>query len=99
MLGSDAEYTRLPYFYSDQYDTSMEYTGFVAPDGGHDVVVSGDVDAGAFAAFWVRDGRVDAGLTLNVPDATSDIDAIVTAAVAPADLTEFAGRRGQSATP
>jgi len=100
MLGSGADFARLPYFYSDQFDTSMEYTGFVAPDGGdHEVVFSGDVDAGAFAAFWVRGGRVDAGLSLNLPEATSAIEAIVTTSDAPDDLVDFAGRRGSAATP
>ena len=38
MLGKDAVYDRLPYFFTDQYDLGMEYTGF----GGGEVVVRGD---------------------------------------------------------
>ena len=38
MLGQDAVYDRLPYFFTDQYDLGMEYTGF----GGGEVVVRGD---------------------------------------------------------
>jgi nucleotide-binding universal stress UspA family protein len=28
MLGKSARYVRLPYFFSDQYDVGMEYTGY-----------------------------------------------------------------------
>ena len=38
MLGQDASYDRLPYFFTDQYDLGMEYSGYVPP-GGHDEVV------------------------------------------------------------
>ena len=31
MLGDDASYDRLPYFFTDQYDLGMEYVGYVAP--------------------------------------------------------------------
>ena len=34
MLGGQAEYARLPYFFSDQYDLGMEYSGWGAPGGG-----------------------------------------------------------------
>src|SRR5690606_7048879 len=46
MLGATDPYDRLPYFYSDQYDVGMEYTGWVDVRAGYDdVVVSGDLDA------------------------------------------------------
>ena len=45
MLGSTQAYDRLPYFYTDQYDLGMEYTGDVGPQG-HDRVVT--------AATWRR---------------------------------------------
>ena len=44
MLGQDVRYDRLPYFYTDQYDLGMEYTGYVPPDGYDQVVVRGDLD-------------------------------------------------------
>ena len=46
MLGEDAAYDRLPYFFTDQYDLGMEYIGNVGPEGYDEVVVRGD-DAGA----------------------------------------------------
>jgi NADPH-dependent 2,4-dienoyl-CoA reductase/sulfur reductase-like enzyme len=43
MLGSVVGNDRLPYFYTDQYDLGMEYTGH-APAGGYDMVaVRGDL--------------------------------------------------------
>ena len=36
MLGQDMAYNRVPYFCTDQYELSMEYSGHVEPDGyGH----------------------------------------------------------------
>ena len=46
MLGQDAAYDRLPYFFTDQYDLSMEYTGYAEPGGYDQVVIRGDVDSG-----------------------------------------------------
>ena len=43
MLGEDAAYDRLPYFFSDQYDLGMEYVGHATRDGHARVVVRGDV--------------------------------------------------------
>jgi len=60
MLGQDAVYDRLPYFFTDQYDLGMEYTGF----GGGEVVVRGDERE--FVAFWLRDGRLTAAMNVNV---------------------------------
>ncbi|MER7457875.1 FAD-dependent oxidoreductase [Micromonospora sp. NPDC126480] len=84
MLGQQVEYARLPYFYSDQYDLGMEYSGWAAPEGYDRVVFRGDptvVDGRApeFVAFWVRDGRVLAGMNVNVWDVTDPIQALVRA--------------------
>jgi 3-phenylpropionate/trans-cinnamate dioxygenase ferredoxin reductase subunit len=60
MLGQDAVYDRLPYFFTDQYDLGMEYTGF----GGGELVVRGE--GREFVAFWLRDGRLTAAMNVNV---------------------------------
>ncbi|MBY8878736.1 NAD(P)/FAD-dependent oxidoreductase [Actinacidiphila acidipaludis] len=79
MLGQDAAYERLPYFFTDQYDLGMEYTGYV-PAGGYDqVVFRGEPDGGEYIAFWLSDGRVLAGMNVNVWDVTDPIRAIITA--------------------
>jgi 3-phenylpropionate/trans-cinnamate dioxygenase ferredoxin reductase subunit len=43
MLGKPATYDRLPYFFTDQYDLGMEYTGYTQPDGTDHVVIRGDL--------------------------------------------------------
>jgi 3-phenylpropionate/trans-cinnamate dioxygenase ferredoxin reductase subunit len=75
MLGQDASYDRLPYFFSDQYDVGMEYTGFATS--WDEVVFRGDVDAREFVALWLEDGRVVAGMGVNVWDATDPIKELI----------------------
>jgi 3-phenylpropionate/trans-cinnamate dioxygenase ferredoxin reductase subunit len=67
MLGQDATYDRLPYFFTDQYELGMEYTGYADPeDTNLEVVVRGRAAAGEFIAFWMRHGRVLAAMNVNV---------------------------------
>jgi len=75
MLGEAVTYDRTPYFYSDQYDIGMEYSGF-APSW-DEVVLRGDRSAGEFIAFWLRDLRVVAGMNVNVWDVQDDIRALI----------------------
>ena len=77
MLGQHASYDRLPYFYTDQYDLGMEYTGYADPDDFDQVVVRGDAAAGEFIAFWLREGRVLAGMNVNVWDVTDPIQQLI----------------------
>jgi len=80
MLGVRVVYDRLPYFYTDQYDLGMEYTGH-APPGGYDtVVVRGDLAKREFIAFWTADRRVVAGMNVNVWDVTTDIEILIRSA-------------------
>jgi 3-phenylpropionate/trans-cinnamate dioxygenase ferredoxin reductase component len=75
MLGKRRPYGRVPYFYSDQYDVSMEYSGY-AP-AWDEVVFRGDVASREFMAFWLRDGRVAAGMNVNIGDASGKISDLV----------------------
>jgi 3-phenylpropionate/trans-cinnamate dioxygenase ferredoxin reductase subunit len=82
MLGEPVVYDRVPYFYTDQYDLGMEYSGWVEPGGYDQVVFRGDpsiVDGKTpeFVAFWVSAGRVLAGMTVNVWDVTAPIQELV----------------------
>ncbi len=78
MLGKPAVYDRVPYFFTDQYDLGMEYTGYVAPDQQATVVVRGDLDAREFVAFWLNSGnRVLAGMNVNVWDVTDRIKQLI----------------------
>ena len=77
MLGEEAEYTRLPYFFTDQYDLGMEYLGYVEPDGYDQLVTRGDPAGGEFIAFWLAGGRVLAGMNVNVWDVGDQIRALI----------------------
>jgi 3-phenylpropionate/trans-cinnamate dioxygenase ferredoxin reductase subunit len=76
MLGKPASYDRLPYFFSDQYDVGMEYTGHAVD--WDEVVLRGDPGTREFIAFWLRAGRVLAGMNVNVWDVTDSIKALIT---------------------
>lgn len=78
ILGADAQWRDLPYFYTDQYDLGMEYLGHVPAGTPDDVVIRGDVAAREFIAFWLgEDGRVLAGMNVNVWDVVDDIKALI----------------------
>ena len=68
MLGQAVTHDELPYFFSDQYDVGMEFTGWFAPGGYDEVVTRGDVPGRAFHAFWLSDNRVVAGMHVNLWD-------------------------------
>ncbi|MGV9775494.1 NAD(P)/FAD-dependent oxidoreductase [Streptosporangium sp. NPDC003464] len=65
MLGQKVVYDRPPYFFTDQYDVGMEFSGWFAPGGYDSVVVRGDLEARDFHAFWLAGGRVVAGMHVN----------------------------------
>ena len=79
MLGQDVWYDRIPYFYTDQYDLGMEYAGWVPRDAKPDVVIRGDLASREFIAFWLVDGRVAAGMNVNIWDVTDAIQDLVRA--------------------
>ncbi|MEN3536879.1 FAD-dependent oxidoreductase [Microbispora sp. ZYX-F-249] len=79
MLGRDAVYEELPYFYTDQYDLGMEYVGHVEPGGYDQVVFRGDVAARKFIAFWLKGDRVLAGMNVNVWDVVEPIKRLIRA--------------------
>jgi 3-phenylpropionate/trans-cinnamate dioxygenase ferredoxin reductase subunit len=89
MLGQDVPYDRLPYFFSDQYDLGMEYSGYVPPGGYDQVVFRGDVGKREFIAFWLSGGRVLAGMNVNVWDVNDQIQELVRAG-RPADPARLA---------
>jgi 3-phenylpropionate/trans-cinnamate dioxygenase ferredoxin reductase subunit len=75
MLGDRAAFEELPYFFSDQYDAGMEYSGLHAPS--DEVVFRGDRAGGEFIAFWLRDGAVTAGMNVNVWDVNEHVQALI----------------------
>lgn len=89
MLGEDTSYDRSPYFFSDQYDLGMEYTGYVEPGGYDRVVFRGDPNSGPFIAFWTNQDRVLAGMNVNLWDVTDDIKGLIESGE-PVDLDALA---------
>ncbi|MFH9175531.1 NAD(P)/FAD-dependent oxidoreductase [Streptomyces albogriseolus] len=77
MLGRDEVYDRVPYFFTDQYDLGMEYSGWAPPGSYDQVVIRGDAGKREFIAFWVREGRVLAGMNVNVWDVTEPIQRLI----------------------
>ena len=89
MLGSEAPYDQVPYFFSDQYDVGMEYAGYAAE--WDEVVFRGDPASREFIAFWLKDERVMAGMNVNVWDVTDQIQALI-AAQRPVDRARLTDR-------
>jgi 3-phenylpropionate/trans-cinnamate dioxygenase ferredoxin reductase subunit len=79
MLGQDVSYDRLPYFFTDQFDLGMEYSGYVEPGGYDEVIFRGDPARREFIAFWLRRGQVLAGMNVNVWGVSDPIQALIRA--------------------
>ncbi|MEV7424423.1 FAD-dependent oxidoreductase [Streptomyces sp. NPDC091212] len=77
MLGQDVVYDRVPYFFSDQYDLGLEYSGWAPPGSYDQVVVRGDAGKREFVAFWLKDRRVLAGMNVNVWDVAEHIQRLI----------------------
>ena len=75
MLGEQKPFDELPYFFSDQYDVGMEYSGL--PDPSDQVVFRGDREGGEFIAFWLRDRVVTAGMNVNVWDVNEHVQGLI----------------------
>jgi 3-phenylpropionate/trans-cinnamate dioxygenase ferredoxin reductase component len=75
MLGHPDVYDRLPYFFSDQYDVGMEYSGYATS--WDRVVFRGDPTGAEFVAFWLREDRVVAGMNVNVWDVNEHVQALI----------------------
>jgi 3-phenylpropionate/trans-cinnamate dioxygenase ferredoxin reductase subunit len=77
MLGAQEPYAKVPYFFSDQYDVGMEYSGLHRPGEYDDVAYRGDPASREFCVFWLSGGSVVAGMNVNVWDVQDDIRALI----------------------
>lgn len=77
MLGQNESFEDIPYFYTDQYDVGMEYSGYGPMTRGAKIVYRGDRDKREFIAFWLKDGRVVAGMNVNVWDVNDQVQRII----------------------
>lgn len=87
MLKKITPYEKLPYFFSDQYDVGMEYTGYATD--WDEIVFRGDPTSREFVAFWVKDSRVTAGMNVNIWDVSSQISELVASKI-PIDVSLLA---------
>ena len=75
LLGKAGDFDKLPFFFSDQYDLGLEYSGRSGRE--DDLVVRGDLDGREYVAFWLDGDRVTAGMNVNVWDVQDDIQALI----------------------
>ncbi len=77
MLGQNESFEDIPYFYTDQYDVGMEYSGYGPMTKGAKIVYRGDRDKREFIAFWLKNDRVVAGMNVNVWDVNDQVQRII----------------------
>ena len=77
MMGIDASLDDIPYFYTDQFDLGMEYSGYPPLAEGAEVVYRGDRAKREFIAFWMQGDRVVAGMNVNVWDVNDDVQKLI----------------------
>lgn len=63
MHGNTRPYDPIPFFWSDQYDVSLQYYGFARI--WDRVVLRRHADENSLIAFYLKDGRIKAACTLN----------------------------------
>lgn len=83
MMGKAAQLDAVPYFYTDQFDLGMEYSGYSTATPNAKMVLRGDPASRKFLAFWLipvssTRGRVVAGMSVNIWDVQDDIKSLIT---------------------
>ena len=91
ILGHDVAYDWMPYFYTDQFEFSMEYVGHSSPE--DEVVVRGDRDGHEFIAYWLRataqGTRLTAAMNVGIWDVNDRLRQLVGTIVDPDQLTDL----------
>jgi len=77
MKGDEAQLDAIPYFYTDQFELGMEYSGYGPLAKDAQVVYRGDPATLEFIAFWVADGRVVAGMNVNIWDVNDQVQELI----------------------
>jgi 3-phenylpropionate/trans-cinnamate dioxygenase ferredoxin reductase subunit len=75
VLGKAGDFDKLPFFFSDQYDLGLEYSGLNGKD--DELVIRGDLKGREYIAFWLDGDRVTAGMNVNVWDVQDVIQALI----------------------
>jgi len=87
MLGQDVSYDWQPYFYTDQFEFSMEYVGRGSATDA--VEVRGDQGGSEFIAYWLRDGAMTAGMNVGIWDVNTKLREMIGTSPAPEELTDL----------
>lgn len=77
LVGEPKPYERLPYAFSDQYETSLEYVGAMEHPERAQVVVRGSLEERRFVAFWLEGEQVRAGMSVDVPGVVPALEELV----------------------
>ncbi|TQL66610.1 NAD/ferredoxin-dependent reductase-like protein [Nocardioides albertanoniae] len=86
MLGKDGVYDWQPYFFTDQFEFSMEYVGRSTPE--DEAVLRGNVDGDEFIAYWQRGRTVTAGMNVGIWDVNDKLRELVGTDADPDQLTD-----------
>jgi 3-phenylpropionate/trans-cinnamate dioxygenase ferredoxin reductase component len=60
---AEEPFAPVPYFWSDQYDTNIQYAGFASPD--REVVIRGKPEERSITGFYLDSGIIIAAVTIN----------------------------------
>jgi 3-phenylpropionate/trans-cinnamate dioxygenase ferredoxin reductase subunit len=77
MMGRDTVYDEIHWFWSDQYEHTIQYAGHHRQ--WDDLVIRGSLEARSFAAFYLLGGRVRAVVSLDRPSDVQDAMALIAA--------------------
>lgn len=77
LMGEHAVLDAIPYFYTDQFELGMEYSGYGSLARSARIVSRGDPSTLEFVAFWIADGRVVAGMNVNVWDVNDRVQELI----------------------
>lgn len=77
MLGRDTPYEEIHWFWSDQYEHTIQYAGYHRE--WDDLVIRGNLESRTFAAFYMLGGRVQAVVSVDRPADVQDAMGVIRA--------------------
>ncbi|TSD63143.1 NAD(P)/FAD-dependent oxidoreductase [Aeromicrobium piscarium] len=88
VLGGSAVYDWAPYFFTDQFEFSMEYVGHGSPE--DQVEIRGDLDAQEFIAYWLdADDRLTAAMNVGIWDVNDTLRSMIGTRIDRSTLTDL----------
>jgi 3-phenylpropionate/trans-cinnamate dioxygenase ferredoxin reductase subunit len=87
LAGEDGSYDWQPYFYTDQFEFSMEYVGHAGAQ--DEVVVRGSLEDNEFIAYWLDGSTLTAAMNVNIWDVNDRLRELVGTEVDRDTLTDL----------